>query len=362
MTGRWILDRYIAREMALPFLFGFGAFTSIAASSDLLGIVRLVVERGAPIKAALKAFMYGMPQIFIWTLPMAALLSTLLAVSRLAGSSELVAMLAGGRSFFRSIKPLLIAAALISAFSLVVNEAVVPHANLQARRVMVEELQGRSLPTIQRNVLLRGPGGADGEWFLHARQFDAASQTMRDVTLVRLEGNRPVETTYAGRVVWDSGGWFMENGVTYLLREEIMGQFGGSRQPLRIDQTPRQIAQRTRNPEEMSATELREHIALLQSQGAEVRSLQVEMHLKYALPMASFVFALLAAPLGAQPHRSASSIGFGLSVILIFVYYILMATGTALGQAGILPPILAAWSQNLLMGGVGALLIWRKAT
>src|SRR5690606_26410869 len=96
-------------------------------------------------------------------------------------------------------------------------------------------------------------------------------------------------------------------------------------------------------------------------QGADVRSLEVKKHLKYSIPMASLFFAMIGVPLGIQSHRSASSIGFGLSIIIIFAYYIMMTLGSALGQAGVLPALLAAWIQNIAIGGYGAWLLAKKA-
>src|SRR5690606_6830080 len=120
-----------------------------------------------------------------------------------------------------------------------------------------------------------------------------------------------------------------------------------------LGQTPREIARLRKDPEEMSLAELREHIGVLSSQGADVRSLEVQMHLKFSIPLASVVFALVGVPLGIQSHRSASSSGFGLSIIIIFLYYVLMSIGSALGQAGTLPLPLAAWIQNIILGAYG---------
>jgi len=91
-----------------------------------------------------------------------------------------------------------------------------------------------------------------------------------------------------------------------------------------------------------------------------VRRHLVQLHLKVALPAASIVFALVGAPLGMQSHRRAASIGFGLSIVVIFVYYVLMSVGSALGEGGQLPPALGAWLQNILLGAFGIIMILRR--
>ena len=79
------------------------------------------------------------------------------------------------------------------------------------------------------------------------------------------------------------------------------------------------------------------------------------------IPAASFVFALIGTPLGLQPQRSSSSIGLGISIIIIFIYYTIMTITTALGQGGAIPPLLAAWTPNIIGIIVGALLIRRAS-
>src|SRR5690625_2516227 len=111
----------------------------------------------------------------------------------------------------------------------------------------------------------------------------------------------------------------------------------------------------------MSAKELKEHIEILQRQGQDVRRHQVQLHLKTAVPAAGLVMALVGAPLGIQSHRSAASIGFGLSVVVIFVYYLLMTMGSALAQGGHLSPVLGAWLQNVILGGCGVVMVVKRA-
>ncbi|HWR38261.1 MAG TPA: LptF/LptG family permease, partial [Patescibacteria group bacterium] len=88
---------------------------------------------------------------------------------------------------------------------------------------------------------------------------------------------------------------------------------------------------------------------------------EVELHQRLAIPMASFVFALIGTPLGLSPNRSSSSIGLGLSIVIIFIYYTVMTITTALGQGGALPAAFSAWAPNLV-GILAGLYLIRKAS
>ncbi|MGI6610992.1 MAG: LptF/LptG family permease [Limnochordia bacterium] len=357
-----ILSRHLVHEMTMPMLFGVCAFTSLFVSGDLLNLANLVVETGAPIAAALKVFLLKLPQIVVWTFPMSVLLAALLSLSRLSANSEIVAMQAGGVSFVRMIAPLLAVALLVSVATFAIQEAVVPAANTKAHRVMVQEIHGGQLPTVTRHVVVKRFQGGDLDWLLYARNLDGKTQVLSDVTIMRMQQGKPQQATYAGRVVWEKDTWYMEEGRTCIFGEEsaYTMEFGSGRQPIVLGHTPQELAAVQKDPEQMSLAELREHIGILRSQGAEVDGLEVKMHLKYAIPLASLVFALVGVPLGIQPHRSGTSIGFGLSIIVIFIYYTLMTLGSALGQGGYLVPWLAAWIQNIVLGVFGIVLMIRQ--
>ena len=87
--------------------------------------------------------------------------------------------------------------------------------------------------------------------------------------------------------------------------------------------------------------------------------LEMEMYQRFTIPLASFVFALVGAPLGLQKQRSSSSIGFGISILIIFIYYGVMTFAGALGKGGALPTWMAAMIPDTLGIIAGLYLNWR---
>lgn len=95
-----LLFRYVVREMTGPFLFGLAAFTILFFSVEtLMGVARMVVESKAGMNVILEYLANRLPQVIVFTCPMAVLLAGLLAFGRLSGESELTAMKAAGISF-----------------------------------------------------------------------------------------------------------------------------------------------------------------------------------------------------------------------------------------------------------------------
>ena len=107
--------------------------------------------------------------------------------------------------------------------------------------------------------------------------------------------------------------------------------------------------------------ELREQIALMQTQYVNTSKLETELYQRVSIPMASLIFTLIGVPLGLQPTRNSSSAGFAMSVIIIFIYYALMTMGNAFARGEVLPAMLAVWLPNIVGVIAGAVLLKRAS-
>src|SRR5690606_29567228 len=99
--------------------------------------------------------------------------------------------------------------------------------------------------------------------------------------------------------------------------------------------------------------ELGEHLVLFKRSGIDVKRMEVQYHLKLALPFASFVWVSLGAPLALRSRRSARVFGAALSVLIAFGYFVVSAVFSSLGNNGVISPFAAAWLANLLFFGLG---------
>jgi lipopolysaccharide export system permease protein len=198
---------------------------------------------------------------------------------------------------------------------------------------------------------------------VYARKFDSKTKTMSTITVQEFQNDVLVRVENADQAIWDKNQWIMQQGVIYDLSVgggvDRMMHF--SDQILPINQSPNDIAKSTRDPEEMTIKELREQIKAYEASYVNTNKLKMEMYNRFALPMASLVCALIGAPLGLQKQRGSSSMGFGISVIVIFAYYSVMTLSDSMGKSGVIPPLLAAWIPNSIGFCTGAYLIWRAS-
>jgi len=127
IPGFSILDRYIFVELLLPFLFGMGLFTSLGvAIGTLFDLVRRITESGLPFTLALKILLLKMPEFIVLAFPMSILLAALMAYSRLASDSELIALKSIGISVYRLIIPAIVLSLIVTGLTYVFNDYVAP--------------------------------------------------------------------------------------------------------------------------------------------------------------------------------------------------------------------------------------------
>ncbi|MBP2627243.1 MAG: permease YjgP/YjgQ family protein [Firmicutes bacterium] len=359
-----ILDKYIIKELLGPFIFGIASFSSVfIGTGTMLRIAQYVTKYGASMSSVIQMFIYSLPGIVVLTFPMSMLLAALLAFGRLSGSSEITAMRSGGISFYRLAAPVLLVALFVSIFAVFFAELVVPQSNAAYNNLVNNEIKKSNTLKSQDHIIIKDVKGGILERLTYARRFEEETKTMYSVSIQEFENDRVVRVENAETAVWSDNHWTMYNGViTDMTAEGKMGRtMNFQQQNMPVTKAPSAISNEQKKPEEMTIKELKQHIKVLQREYVKANNYEVELQQRIAIPMASFVFALIGTPLGLQPNRSSSSIGLGISIIIIFIYYTVMTVTTALGQGGAIPPVVASWIPDIAGIIVGFLLI-RKAS
>ncbi len=360
-----IVNRYLFQELITPFLFGVAAFAGIIIGTDLLlKLTDYYSTWGVKIFTLVKLFFLSLPSIIVLSFPMATLLATIIGYNRLAGDSEITALRAGGFSVYRLVIPALVIGLLMTGITVGINEYVVPGANYMYDQIVWEIRHGEKMPNTQYNLYLTPLDKKTNrpDFILYSHYFDGDKGIMHEVYLQDFVEGRPRIMIEAEKARWFEGGWQFNNGVIYHLKagERIPSLEFKEYKAEGVYNTPEQIEKLNKNIEDMNMRELKEYINLLTKQGKETDEERVKWHQRISVPFASFIFALLAAPLGIRPGRGrGSAVGMGLSIIVIFIYYILMTIGDAMGSQGTISPWLGAWLQNIIIFIFGIIMLYR---
>ena len=359
-----ILDRYIFQEVIFAFLFAICAFTAVfIGSGTLFKIARYITDYGASLTSVVKIFVYGLPAIIMWTFPMSMLLATLLTFGRLSSSSEITAMKSCGISFSRIAAPAIILGMIVTITAILFNEHVVPWANTAYNNVVYYEIQGNTELKSQDHIIVKEFTGERMERLIYAREYKAQEEILEGVTMQVLnEDGKVTHVENASYAEWRDAKWIMHDGMIYDLSDDQRTHtMKFDQQILPVNASPRQIVREQKKPEELTMSELKAQIAIMKSQYVNTNKLETELYQRVTVPMASLIFALIGVPLGLQPTRTPSSVGFALSVVIIFLYYAIMTLANAIGRSGAIAPMYAVWIPNIIGLLSGFVLIYRAS-
>ena len=313
-----ILDRYIFREVVLTFLFGICAFSAVfIGSGTLFRIAKYITDYGASLESVVKVFIFGLPNIIMWTFPMSMLLATLLTFGRLSSSSEITAMKSCGISFSRIAAPAIFLGMIVTICAILFNEHIVPWANTAYNNVIYYEIQGNTELKSQDHIIVKEFSGERMERLIYAREYKAQEEILEGVTMQVLnEEGKVTHVENATYAEWRNEKWIMHDGMIYDLSDEQRTHtMKFDQQILPVNASPRQIVREQKKPEELTMSELKAQIAIMKSQYVNTNKLETELYQRVTVPMASLIFALVGVPLGLQPTRTPSSVGFALSVV-----------------------------------------------
>lgn len=356
-----IADRYILRELIWPMLFGIAAFVSIlVAGKPLMELTKLAFE-GVATRDVLTLFLLSLPALIVLTLPMSMLLSTLLGFGRLSGDSEMVAMYAGGLSLYRAMAPVLALALAVTAVTVALNEAVVPW-SVDTANALKQRIEGQVKD--QKEVELRLPqyNGSKLTGIIRAGKFAPRTGAMANVSVTYFDDGQPVRIVFAKSATRkDDFHWVLRDGWYRDLADSSapMGYF--QQWNITVQQTLAEMRDQSKKPTEMSMAQLRRYIGALNRQGqiTEIPQYEVAWWNHLAVPFAAVVFAMIGVPLGIRPQRASGGLGLGLSIVIIFLYWVVWDYSSKLGGLGTLPPFIASWLANILGIGVGGALLAR---
>jgi lipopolysaccharide export system permease protein len=361
-----ILDRYLVTEFSGPFVLGLAAFTLIFVATQILAIGKLVTEQHASLALAIEYFLWDMPQFLLLVVPMAVLFGTLLTMQRLSGESEITAMMAGGISLNRIVIPLAVVGFAISAIVLVVQEQLVPLANDRAAYIREEVIQHLNPAASNLTVVTPLPGG--GKQVTIAGALDPQTQSLTNVTVLRYDNRaRLGEMIVSGRARYESQSWTFQDATTYQFNPagDLTGTLQSPTLDVDVGEKPNQVAKRnfsTQDPENLSRAEIASALATSSLSDAQRRSFQATYAAKLARPFSSLVFVLFAAPLGLRRVRGGGMpLGFGLAVVIVFVYYVITTVFLSIGSSVDWLAGISAWAPIAMFGAIGLWLL-RRAT
>jgi lipopolysaccharide export system permease protein len=362
-----LLDRLIIRELLGPFIFGVAAFVSIFFAGGELAKVINEIVKGLPVSAAVELLALRFPPILALVMPMGVLLGALLSVGRLSGESEVIALYAGGISLYRIVIGVLVLGVLVSVLTFALNENLTPVCNKRADEItarLVKEQATMAKPVPIANI----KDGVTNSIVYVQNGIDARTHSLRDVTVVMFTENRPSGFFHAKTAQYEGTKqgdyfWRLRDGYSESLGPDVVytTKFASMGVSVKLPHSPQEIEGLQQDLDELNFSQLLVRIRKMTKLHLPTKEEEVNLYNKLALPFSAFVFALLACSLGVRSHRGGSSIGLGLSVLIIFIYWIVWRFASALAMQGTLHPLLGSFGASLLALIAGMALLVKAA-
>jgi lipopolysaccharide export system permease protein len=362
-----ILDSYVLKEVAAPFGFALAAFFLFWFANIFVLAADYLVNKGAPIFLVLRFLVFRMPQATPMAFPFACLFGTLLGMGRLAADNEISALRTSGVSFFRIIRLPLVAGLLMAFAAFEVNERIAPVATDLSTRSFYQILYKSQTLPIEPNIFRADP--STGNTF-YIQSVAPDGKTMKNVMIYQPDRTTPyvqVLTAKSARI--DGTTIVLEHAVRTQIKSD--GQIGAVdvlAKELRLslpmgDNGQNFLSSSFNDTYTMNTERLAQDIKFRKQTGqggTDLAMRELTLGQKYAYPVASFIAVIIALPLAVKFGKKGRTLGIVLSIIVLFIYYGMVALAGAFGKNGALDPYVAAWLPNVILTAAGGWLVWRE--
>lgn len=363
-----ILDRYILWLYIRFLLMGIFGFLFIYITVDLIDHIHLFLDRHISFEIIIKYYLYQIPSLTILLTPVAVLLACFFTLGRFSKNFEIIAMQTLGVSSYRILLPIISTAVVVFGILFYINEYFVPQYGRKFLYIKEVEVN-HSLPPWYAQVQNYTYKGENGDFYF-AKIFDPKNKFMEKPTVLYLNGSWDIiKRIDADKAEWTGDHWIFVNcyirefNIEVPIYDTACESCFFSKDTIIKNILPlesmviRQIKQ-----DEMSIRELRKYLQRVSSSGGRqeiIRRILVDIHKRSAYPLSAFVIALLGAPLALSRKRSSIGVGFGLSLLISFIYWGVLQIGLSMGYAGTLNSFIAGWGTNIVFIIFGLYLFWK---
>jgi len=353
-----ILQRYIYRQLLAVFGLTLCAFVLIMLMHSQLKAVQM----GAPPRCIVQMLPLALPYAVSWCVPVSLVAACVVTYGRMAADNELTAVRAAGVHLFPIVMPAVVLGVLFSTVGLYVNDELTPATSNARRRLLAEMAKDASLAHL---TMLADPVLEFGD-DMKIVAWDLQGDELRNVIihLREQDGQLSVIRGERARVSRSADG----RTLTVNVRHGLMAHIDPRTRQTQWLQSGTLTLTRELKPKEkerrrvkhFATKELTERLRAGAFDSKWARTARIAIHARRSLALSSLAFVLIGAPLGMIARKGNKLVGFGLAVGVMFVlYYPLMVAGRALCREEVLPLWIGMWMPDVLVGGIGLVLLAR---
>ncbi|ALO14564.1 lipopolysaccharide ABC transporter permease [Salinivirga cyanobacteriivorans] len=354
------LDRYIIKKFLGTFFYAIGLIILIVIVFDLSEKVDNFIESNAPWDEIIFSYYLNFIPYFV---NMFSSLFTFIAVifftSKMAGHSEIIAILSSGVTYARFARPYLISALILALLSFVLLNWIIPPAN-QKRLEFEEKYVDSRYVNKNRNIHRQIAPGK----IIYFSSYNTRHDIGHKFSIERYENGDLKEKLMSDYIKWDTtdNKWKI---VNYRIRKiDSLGETieRGTSLDTALNMKPEDFRQRTKIVQAMNIHELNDFIAKQKMRGSgDIVSYEIERHKRFAFPFSTFILAIIGMALSSRKTRGGIGLNIGLGIALTFTYIMFQQVTTVFAVNASLNPALAVWVPNIVYALI-ALLLFKRAS
>lgn len=354
-----IIPRYILRHFFPVFGLALCAIVGLYLIIDFFEKVDNLLEKHVAAGDIFAFFILKIPFILTQGIPMATLLGSLLALGILKRNRELIALETAGIRAAYYVRPILFTAMALSLVHFLTDETLARAMNQKAQQIWQREVlnQTASLSWSHENVWYHGQ-----DVIYQIRLYNKGEETLERASLFYLTPQfKLTERLDAKRIRWKDDRWIAEEGLILRFNGSNIEQERFSERELNLAETPNDFARLETIPEELGWLDLYSYAKKIRAEGYNTKPYEVELHMRLALPLTTFIVALLGVTIAlSQGLHGGIAVGVGIALLLASLYFTLLHLGSALATAGILPPFLGVWIGDVIFAALAGYLWMAK--
>ncbi len=343
-----ILDWYIIKKFLGTFFYSIALLIIIVIVFDISEKIETFINHQAPLHAIIFDYYLNFIPYFInLFIYLFTFISVIFFTSRLAGNTEIIAMLSSGISFRRLLRPYMLAALFLAILSFYLGNFLIPKTNHQLRLFMnayVENLTRDS----ERNIHVQLSPGT----FAYVQSYNMERRTGYRFSLEKYDGLRLVYKLNARKILRDTTKhkWVIFD--YYIRTTDSLGNEKlqkGYTKDTTLALKPTDLYKIKQHYEEMNFFVLNDYIKREKEKGSlAYKKYEIEKNKRFAGPMAIIILTLMGVALTSRKVRGGIGMHLGLGITLAFSYILLMQISTVFSTSGNLSPALGAWIPNII--------------
>ncbi|MDX2188792.1 MAG: LptF/LptG family permease [Bacteroidota bacterium] len=353
-----ILDKYILRKYLSAFLFVVFIAVTVICVIDYTEKNEDFLTKKAPFKEIIFTYYFNfIPYLVNLISPILVFIATVFVTARLAGRTEIIAILSAGVSFARILRPYLIGSTFIAIIIFYMYGWVIPRASKIRHGFENVYVRGQFYYD-KRNVHMRvGPKS-----YVYIESYNNTINAGYQVTLEIIDSNKLLEKISCNRILWlpDNQKWRLEMYRRHTFNGLQETQSRGDHLDTTLNLTPKDFETQHMLYEQLTIDELNAHIQLLEERGAEgVEPYKIEKYERFTYPFAIIILTIIGVIVSARKSRGGVGLQIALGFLMAFVYVIFVIIGRNIANVGTIDPSLSAWIPNIVFALIGLVMYIR---